>query len=202
MNRMNAPAQLQRVEAIVIGASAGGVEALSALLPALPAGLSAPVMVVIHLPREKPSLLVEIFGPRCALRVAEAQDKEPIRPGTVYFAPADYHLLVDEGPNFALSVDAPVHFSRPAVDVLFESAALVYRERLLGIVLTGASRDGADGLAAIHRLGGRTVIQRPQGAYASYMPESALQQVPAADFVLELEEIAALLRTLNPGGGT
>ncbi len=112
-----------RIEAVVIGTSAGGVEALSALLPALPAGVCAPVFVVLHLPRERPSLLVDIFGPKCAVPVREAVDKDPIEPGTVYFAPPDYHLLIDDGPTIALSDDEPVHHSRPSVDVLFESAA-------------------------------------------------------------------------------
>jgi two-component system chemotaxis response regulator CheB len=190
----------QPIDAIVIGTSAGGVEALSVLLPALPSGLQAAVMVVVHLPRERRSLLAEIFSARCALPVQEAQDKEPARPGTVYFAPADYHLLVDAGPSLALSVDEPVHYSRPSIDVLFESAADVYGPRLMGIVLTGANQDGAHGLATIHRLGGCTVVQQPEGAYASLMPESAIKLSPV-DHVLPLDDIAALLRTLTPGGG-
>ena len=188
----------QPVDAIVIGTSAGGVEALSTLLPALPAGLGAAVMVVLHLPRERRSLLVEIFTPRCALPVREALDKEPALPGHVYFAPADYHLLVDPGPCLALSVDEPVHYSRPSIDVLFESAADVYRERLMGILLTGANQDGAQGLARIRALGGCTVVQQPETAYASLMPESALKLGPV-DHVLPLAEIADLLRALKTG---
>ena len=188
----------QRIRAIVIGASAGGVEALSVLLPALPAALQAPVFIVLHLPRDRSSLLVEIFGPRCALRVREAEDKEPIKPGTVYFAPADYHLLIDRGPAIALSADALVHYSRPSIDVLFESAADVYGEHLLGIILSGANEDGAEGLATVHRMGGVTVVQNPEGAPATYMLESALARTNV-DFVTSLEGIAAILRAL--GGG-
>jgi two-component system chemotaxis response regulator CheB len=207
------------IEAIVIGASAGGIEALSVLLPALPIGLRAAVFIVLHLPREQPSLLVDLFTPRCRLPVREAQDKEPVAPGTVYFAPPDYHLLLesghllldnghlllddgllDEGPHLALSADEPVHFSRPSIDVLFESAAEVYGERLLGIILTGASEDGAAGLEAVHRAGGVTVVQQPGSAQASLMVESALRRSPV-DRVLSLEEIAGLLRTLAAGGG-
>lgn len=183
------------IEAVVIGGSAGGVEALAMLLPALPAGLNAPVIVVLHLPRDKPSLLVEIFARQCALPVEEAQDKAPIEPGTVYFAPADYHLLVDEGPCFALSLDEPVHYSRPSIDVLFETAADVYGEHLLAIVLTGASQDGAAGLAAVHRAGGITAVQRPDEAPSPYMPESALRTSPV-DHVLPLAGIADLIGTL------
>jgi len=191
----------REVDAIVIGTSAGGVEALSVVLPALPAGVRAPVFVVLHLPRARPSLLVEIFSPRCALVVREAEDKQPVEPGTVYFAPPDYHLLIDEGPTVALSADEAVHFSRPSIDVLFESAADKYGERLLGIILTGASEDGASGLDAVRRAGGCTVVQQPQNAQASLMTEAALKRGPV-DFVLPLERIADLLRTLdgNPDG--
>lgn len=185
------------IEAVVIGTSAGGVDALSVLLPALPAGLRAAVFVVIHLPRQRPSHLVEIFQPRCALPVREAQDKERVEPGTVYFAPPDYHLLLERGPAIALSVDDLVNFSRPSVDVLFESAADVYGSRLLGIVLTGASQDGASGLQAIRRAGGKTIVQEPATAQVPVMAEAALKQGPA-DFVLTLEEIAARLGTLEP----
>ena len=188
----------QRIHAIVIGASAGGVEALSVLLPALPAGLQASVFIVLHLPRDRNSLLVEIFGPRCALPVREAEDKEPVKPGTVYFAPSDYHLLIDRGPTLALSADALVHFSRPSIDVLFESAADSYGAHLLGIILSGANQDGAEGLATVHRLGGVTVVQSPEGAPSPYMLQSALARTDA-DFVSSLEGIAAILRAL--GGG-
>jgi two-component system, chemotaxis family, protein-glutamate methylesterase/glutaminase len=186
-----------RIRAIVIGASAGGVEALAVLLPALPANLAASVLVVLHLPRERPSLLVEIFAPRCARPVREAQDKEPIEPGTVYFAPPDYHVLVDEGPHLALSIDDAVHFSRPSIDVLFESAADVFGPHLLGIILTGASRDGASGLDAVRRAGGVTVVQDPGDAQVRLMVEAALERGPV-DFILTLAQIADLLRGLGP----
>ncbi|CAN5906785.1 chemotaxis protein CheB [soil metagenome] len=198
------PVALQKAgpfQAIVIGASAGGVEALSVLLPALRVDLRVAVFVVLHLPRDKPSLLAEIFATKCAVRVQEAADKEPVRPGTVYFAPPDYHLLIDKGaldmtPSLALSADEPVHYSRPAIDVLFESAADVYGAGLLGIVLTGANQDGAAGLNAVHRAGGRAVVQDPAGAQAPLMPESALLRTPAA-FTGTLEDIAAWLRMLE-----
>jgi two-component system chemotaxis response regulator CheB len=186
------------VDGVVIGTSAGGVEALSSLLPALPAGLRAAVFVVIHLPRDRPSLLVDIFRHRCALPVREAQDKEPVATGTVYFAPPDYHLLVDEGPRIALSSDDLVHFSRPSIDVLFESAADFYGEKLLGIILTGASQDGSSGLEAVHQAGGWTVVQQPEDAQSPFMVESAMKRSPV-DFVLTLDEIAHLLSTLEHG---
>ena len=184
-----------RIDAIAIGTSAGGVEALSILLPALPAGLRASVFIVLHLPRERPSLLAEIFAPKCALKVKEAEDKMRVEPGTVYFAPPDYHLLLDEGPQLALSIDELVHFSRPSIDVLFESAADIYGERLMGIILTGANDDGAAGLAAIHRAGGMTIVQEPDSAQVPLMVLAALRRT-AADFVLPLEGIAGLLQAL------
>jgi two-component system chemotaxis response regulator CheB len=184
------------IEAVVIGASAGGVQALLTLLPALPAGAMAAFLIVVHLPRGRPSLLADVFARKCALDVREAEDKEPIVPGTVYFAPANYHLLVDEGPRLALSVDDLVHHSRPSIDVLFESAARIYRDRLLGIILTGANEDGADGFAAVHDAGGVTVVQEPQSAQSPQMVLSALKlRVP--DHVLPLEGIAAMLGTLE-----
>ena len=190
------------VEAIVIGASAGGVEALCAVLPALPARLAACVLIVLHLPRQRPSLLAEIFAARSVLPVSEAQDKEPPRPGRVYVAPPDYHLLVDAGPVLALSTDPPVRFSRPSIDVLFESAAGVFRERLLGIVLTGANADGADGLAAVLRAGGRGLVQRPDDAQVGAMPEAALRRAPAAEVatLAGMAERFALLPTSRGAG--
>jgi two-component system chemotaxis response regulator CheB len=185
-----------RIDAVVIGASAGGVEALSEILPALPASLRPALLIVLHLPRERPSLLVEIFANRCTLPVREADDKEPVEPGTVYFAPPDYHMLVEKSRQIALSTDELVHYSRPSIDVLFESAADVYADRLLGIILTGANADGAEGLHAVHRAGGVTVVQRPDSAKVPLMVVSALQRNPA-DFVLSLPEIAALLKGLE-----
>jgi two-component system chemotaxis response regulator CheB len=190
------PSPGREVDAIVIGTSAGGIEALSVILPSLPAGLRAAVFIVLHLPRERPSLLVDIFAPRCALPVREAEDKEPVEPGTVYFAPPDYHLLLDEGPRMALSADEPVNYSRPSIDVLFESAADIYGDRLLGIILTGANQDGASGLEAVRRAGGMTIVQEPSTAQASLMAESALKRGPV-DWILPLSQIADHLRALN-----
>ena len=182
----------QRPQAIVIGVSSGGVEALGVLLPALPASLRAAVMVVLHLPPDRPSLLANIFAGRCALPVKEAEDKEDVLPGVVYFAPPDYHLLVDHGPQLVLSYDPPVQFSRPAIDPLFQTAADVYGKRLWGLVLTGGSEDGAAGLLAVSRAGGRCFVQDPDEAISRLMPAAALAQVPGAE-VLGLQAMAARL---------
>jgi two-component system, chemotaxis family, protein-glutamate methylesterase/glutaminase len=189
-----------RIEAVVVGVSAGGVDALLMLLPALPRDFQPAVLIVLHRPRERPSPLIDIFQPKCALPVVEAQDKEPVRPGTVYFAPADYHLLVDAGPALALSVDEPVHFSRPSIDVLFESAADVYGPRLAALVLTGANADGAQGAAAVREAGGVTVVQHPDTAMATAMPLAALARGPI-DFVLPLEGVARWLQVIGSGSG-
>jgi two-component system, chemotaxis family, protein-glutamate methylesterase/glutaminase len=182
-----------KIDAVVIGASAGGVQALSILLPALSPSLRAAVFIVLHLPRDKPSVLPEIFQPKCALPVMEAEDKLPVLPGNVYVAPANYHMLIDHGPQLALSADDPVHHSRPSIDVLFESAADVYKNRLLGIILTGANEDGAAGLACVKDAGGMTVVQEPETAQAPLMVRAALALRPA-DWVLPLDKIAALLK--------
>jgi two-component system chemotaxis response regulator CheB len=197
-----APPRLREgIEAVVIGGSAGAVQALSVLLPALPAAAAAAVFIVLHLPRDKPSMLSGVFAHKCRLAVREAEDKEAVVPGTVYFAPANYHLLVDREapaphPHLALSVDEPVHHSRPSIDVLFESAALVYRRHLLGIILTGANDDGAEGLAAVRDAGGVTVVEDPQTAQAPQMVLAALQ-TGAPDHVLPVEGIAHLLSTIR-----
>lgn len=193
------PPSKAHYQAVVIGGSAGSIDALGVLLSALPASLRASVLVVLHLPRNRPSLLCRIFQPRCALPLREAQDKEPIEPGTVYFAPPDYHLLVDAGPALALSVDPPVHYSRPCIDVLFDSAADAYGAQLIGIVLSGANHDGASGLAAIHAGAGLSIVQDPANAPVSAMPEAALQRT-AASQVLSPQGIAALLVSLHTQG--
>lgn len=182
-------------DAIVIGGSSGAIDALSILLPALPAGLQAAVIVVLHLPSDRRSLLSDIFSYRCALPVQEAQDQQPIQPGHVYFGPPGYHLLVDRGPRLALSIDPPVNFSRPSIDVLFQSAADCYGERLLGVLLSGANEDGAEGLAAIHAAAGHALVQAPASAAVPAMPDAALALVPSAR-ALTPDEIAAVFAQL------
>jgi two-component system chemotaxis response regulator CheB len=185
-----------RIGAVVIGASAGGVEALNHLLPALPKAFAPPVLVVVHVRHGQPSLLPGLFASRCELAIEEPFDKDEIAPGTVYFAPPGYHMLVEaEGgatPAIALSVDPPVRFSRPSVDVLFESAAHAYGERLLGIVLSGANDDGARGARAIRDAGGACWAQDPATATAPAMPLAAIAQ-GAVNEVLTLDHMAMRL---------
>jgi two-component system, chemotaxis family, protein-glutamate methylesterase/glutaminase len=184
------------IDAVVIGASAGGVEALNHLLPALPAGFAAAVLVVVHVRQGRPSLLPDLFAERCELKVVEPFDKDVIAPGTIYFAPPGYHMMVEaEGgaaPSIALSVDPPVRFSRPSVDVLFETAAHAYGERVLGIVLSGANDDGARGARAILDAGGACWAQDPHTAFSSTMPQAAINEGGVTE-PLTLDEMAVRL---------
>ncbi|MGI4903128.1 MAG: chemotaxis protein CheB [Janthinobacterium lividum] len=174
---------------MLIGASAGGVEVLANLLPAIGHGFPAAVVIVLHLPAHGRSELPELFAPRCAVPVLEASDKEPLRAGNIYFAPPGYHLLIETAEQCALSTDAPVNFSRPSIDVLFESGAWVHHERTLGVLLTGASTDGALGLKTIREAGGTTWAQAPETARASMMPLSAIE-LGVVDEVLSIEQMA------------
>jgi two-component system chemotaxis response regulator CheB len=185
-----------QAEAVVIGASAGALEALSVILPALPAGFGLPLIVVVHVPPGKRSMLAELFQAKCRIPVREAEDKEPISRGTVYFAPSDYHLLIEAEKSLSLSSDEPVLFSRPSIDVLFESAADAYGSAVIAIILTGANQDGAKGLKAVAEAGGVALVQSPDGAFASAMPEAAIQMCPAAR-VMSLDAIAAYLQEVG-----
>jgi len=178
---------------VVIGASAGAVHALLALLEPLPPTERFAVLVAVHVPPDRNNFLVPLLAARCALLVKEAEDKEAITPGVIYFAPSDYHLLVEQDGHLALSSDEPVNYARPALDVLFESAADAGAPNLIGIILTGANEDGAAGLAAIARAGGETFVETPASAYARTMPEAALAACPQAA-ALDLAVIAQHLQ--------
>lgn len=182
-------------QAVVIGASAGAVQALSAILPRLPADYPLPILVVVHVP-DSPSGLTTLFASKSAIAIREPEDKEPIAPGTVYLAPPGYHLLVEQNRSIALSADEPVLFSRPSIDVLFESAADSYGAGLVGVILTGANEDGARGAAAVHAAGGAMLVEDPATAYAAAMPAAALTRCPAAR-MLSLDEIADYLLKLG-----
>jgi two-component system, chemotaxis family, protein-glutamate methylesterase/glutaminase len=187
---------MQSRAAVAIGASAGGVDALLALMPMLPAGFAAAVLVVLHVPAGR-STLSELLSRVCALPVKEAEDKEALRDGHVYVAPGGYHLLVEPDRTLSLSVDEPVHFARPAIDLTFESAALAYEEQLLGIVLTGANSDGAAGLAAIREQGGQCWVQDPQEASSRAMPEAAIN-TGSAQWIAPLAQIGQKLAGWSP----
>ena len=179
-------------ELVVIGASWGGVRALGTVLGALPRTFRPAIAVAQHRGADAPSGgLADVLACRTALPVHEAVDKEPIVPGHVHVAPADYHLLVERG-TLALSADAPERYSRPSINVLFESAADAYGPEVIGVILTGASDDGAAGLARIRQRGGVGVVQDPETAERRQMPEAALA-AGGAHRVLSLDQIAPFL---------
>lgn len=184
------------VQLIVIGGSAGAIEALGTILPALPETFGIPVVVVVHLPPTRPSIVASVLGARCALPAKEPDDKEPIAAGTLYVAPPNYHLLVERRRSFSLSVDDAVLFSRPSIDVLFESAAEAYGASVAGVLLTGANEDGAAGLARIKAAGGMAIVQSPTTAHVPTMPEAALRRIQA-DQVLPLGRIGPYLASLG-----
>lgn len=169
-----------RVDAIVMGGSAGAIGVLLEFLPRLPSDLCVPVLMVLHLPAENSSPLPGLFALHCSVPVQEATDKQRIEPGVVLLAPPDCHLLVEPDFTVAFSVDQPVHHSRPSIDVLFESAAWAWHSRVLGILLSGANTDGAAGLAAIADAGGLAWVQDPGSAASAVMPLAGLSATPAA----------------------
>jgi two-component system chemotaxis response regulator CheB len=192
MNISPSDTLLPETEAVVIGGSAGAVSALSHLLPPLPPGYPLPILIVVHLPAEKQNSIAQLFQTTCRMTVKEAEDKEPILRGTIYFAPPDYHLLVEQDRFLSLSRDEPVNFSRPSIDVLFESAADAYRRALLAVVLTGANHDGARGVLAVCQAGGVAIVQSPESAEARIMPNAALAACERAR-PMSLLDIAQLL---------
>jgi len=193
---LQASLQGRRIEAVVIGGSAGGVDALLQLLPALPAGYDLPVVCMLHLPPDRESRLAELFDERLPLPVREATDKGEIEDGTVYFAGPGYHLSVEQDRTFSLSCEPPVHYARPAIDVLMESSADAWGPGLVGILLTGANHDGADGMAQIRARGGFTVVQDPADAQVGVMPMEAIRRCKP-HLVLPLARIGALLPMLE-----
>ena len=184
------------VDAIVVGASAGGVEALLRIFSGLHAGFRLPILTVLHVPDERRSQLAQVFKARLPIPVKEADDKETIAPGTLYFAAPGYHLSVEADFTLSMSQEEKVYHSRPSIDILFDSAAQAYGPRLAGVLLTGANSDGAMGLLQIRSCGGMTVIQDPKQAQARTMPEAALAR-QSPDFLLPLNDIGQLLVALE-----
>lgn len=179
---------------VAVGVSAGGLHALQTLVGGLPPDFSLPVAIVQHRARES-HLLCELLQEMTPLRVVEVNDKEGFDGGAVYVAPPDYHLLVEDG-HFSLSTDEPVRYSRPSIDVMFETVADAYGMDAIGVVLTGANADGAAGLRRIADAGGHAVVEDPDTAEVRLMPLAALRAVPDA-CVLPLEEIAAHLAAVQ-----
>lgn len=188
---------MKGTDAIVVGASAGGVSALLTVFAALPADYAIALLCVLHLPDDRHSQLAEVFSRRLQRPVQEARDKESVVPGMIYVAGPGYHLSVERDRSLSLSQEDRVHFSRPSIDILFESAADAYGDGLVGVLLTGANEDGARGLARIKEHGGTTLIQDPHEAQVAVMHEAALA-LHRPDHILPLNGIGQLLAKLEP----
>jgi two-component system chemotaxis response regulator CheB len=182
-------------QAVVIGVSAGGMQALNTILPELPGGFPLSVIIVQHTHPTSDDFLVRYLDEKCCVKVKEADEKEKILPGVVYLAPSNYHLLVENEKIFSLSTESPVNFARPSIDVLFETAADAYGEKVVGVILTGANHDGSRGLLQIKKAGGLTVVQDPETADAKAMPQAAIETVQP-EHILPLEKIGLFLTGL------
>ena len=179
-------------EAIVIGVSAGGMEALSKIIPKLPADFPYPIAIVQHLHPQSDDFLITDLNKRSQITVKQADEKESLKPSTAYFAPSNYHLLIENDKTFSLSVCDLVNFARPAIDVLFETAAEVFHDKLLGIVLNGANGDGSKGAKKIKEYGGKIIAQDPESAEVDIMPRTTIEAVKV-DYILDLDKIVDFL---------
>lgn len=188
---MSFPSSTPTSQAIVIGASAGGLLALSSILELLPREYPVPIIIVQHRAKDPRDLLEEVLQNKVDLQLKQADEKEMIKPG-IYIAPPDYHLMIENDKTFSLSSDKPVQFSRPSIDVLFETAAQAYKERLVGILLTGSNKDGMSGMCSIRQMGGITIAQSPKEAEYPAMPSSAIE-AGCADRIMTLEDISTFL---------
>jgi two-component system chemotaxis response regulator CheB len=186
------------VAAALIGGSAGALDVVRQVLASLPAQLAIPIVIVLHLPEHAQDGMAALLNHGSVLPVKQAEDKEPLRAGRIYVAPPAYHLLIEPTRTFALSLDVPVHYSRPAIDVLFESACDAYHDALLAVLLSGASDDGAAGLQEIHAAGGITVVQEPDSADVPIMPRAALALF-SPTFIWSAAQLAARLPQMLSG---
>ncbi len=191
--------QERKYKAVVIGVSAGGAKALKTILKGLPSDFAFSVIIVVHRHSDSDDYLERSLNSECKIRVKQADEKENIKSGVVYFAPPNYHLLIEDDNTFSMSLERDVNYARPAIDVLFESAAYVYGPELIGIILTGANNDGSQGLKKIKKMGGLTIVQRPETAEVEDMPRAAIAAVEP-DHILPLEEIGPFLTNLNLKG--
>jgi len=181
-----------KYKAIIIGVSAGGLEALKRILPKLPKNYPAPIIVVQHRHPFSDDALEKAIDDQSQINVRQINDKTAIEPGFAYFAPPNYHVMIEDDMTFSLTLDPPVNFSRPSIDVVFESASDVFGKHLIGIVLTGANRDGSHGLSTIKKRGGMAIVQDPESAAVDAMPLAAIEATQV-DFILNLDLIAEML---------
>jgi two-component system chemotaxis response regulator CheB len=180
---------------VAMGTSWGGLSAMTKILGGMPADFPIPIVIVQHRSKDSDRLLSRLLQDNTDLEVCEIEDKDQLKPNTVHIAPADYHVMIESG-YFSLTVEEPVRFSRPSIDVMFDSAALTYGPGAIGVVLTGANEDGSRGLAHIAQRGGRALVQDPKTAEVPIMPQAAIRAVPSAE-VLSLDKIPARLIELS-----
>ena len=185
-----------RYEAIVIGVSSGGMNAMKVMFSFLPKDFNTPIIIVQHISAHSDNLWIKLLNDQNNLSIKEADEKENIEYGKVYIAPPNYHLMIEKDKTFSLTIDERVNFARPSIDVLFESAAEAYKDKLIGVVLTGSNNDGTNGIKRIQECGGLTIIQDPETAESSYMPASAIAVIKP-DYILSLEDIIQLLIKLD-----
>lgn len=183
-------------KALIIGGSAGSLDVLLHLLPGLKSDLSFPIVIVVHRKQGNDLLLANLLASRTTMQVKEAEEKETILAQNIYIAPPDYHLLIERDFSFSLDYSEKVNYSRPSIDVTFQSAAEVYAATLACLLLSGSNADGVNGLKAVKRFGGLALAQDPASASVSYMPEQAILNVDM-DAVLPIEEMAAYLNSLS-----
>jgi two-component system chemotaxis response regulator CheB len=183
-------------KAVVIGASAGGFHALRKLLTRFPKDFSMPIFIVQHISPTSDNYMAKFLNKKSELVVKEADEKEIIKGGTVYISPPNYHLLIEEDNTLSLSTESKKNYSRPSIDILFESAAYTYGNGLIGVVLTGANSDGAEGLLTIKNFGGYCIVQEPTEAESTAMPLAAIEKV-SPNKVLKLNDIANLIVELD-----
>ena len=185
-----------RYKAIVMGLSSGGMDVMKEIFSGLPEDYGIPVIIVQHLSPRSDSQWIGILNEKYKIEIKEAEEKEEIKKGTVYLAPPNYHLLLEKDGSFSLSIDERVSYARPAIDVLFETAAEAFGEKVVGVVMTGSNHDGSAGLKKIKRCGGVTIVQDPRTAFSSYMPQEAIKNVDP-HHVLDLQGIVQFLNSLD-----
>lgn len=186
------------IKIIVIGTSYGGLEAIKKIVNGFPRSFKIPVIIVLHIGNNNINTYISLLNKNTGLTIKEAEEKETIKAKTIYFAPPNYHLQIEDKNSLSLSTAEKVNFSRPSIDVLFETAAWTFGDELLGILLTGSNSDGAEGLKTIKKYGGATIVENPETAFANTMPQSALKKIKP-DYVLNLENIAdKIIELTNP----
>lgn len=185
-----------KYEAIVIGVSSGGMNAMKVMFSLLPKNFNTPIIIVQHISPHSDNQWIKLFNDTSNLNIKEADEKEKIETGNVYIAPANYHLLIEKDKTFSLTIDERVNFARPSIDVLFESAAEAYKNKLIGVILTGSNNDGTNGIKRIKECGGLAIVQDPETAESAYMPTSAIAAIQP-DYIPSLQEIIKLLIKLD-----